>query len=72
MGRTHIPTVRCPKDNGGCGRDDKWRVGLDRGLARITLDCMNCNYRYSFPLDTERLREMYTGPLDETGKRVPA
>lgn len=72
MMRTHINTVRCPKENGGCGHDDVWRVGLDRELERITLDCMHCNYRHSFPLNVRRLNAVYTGPTDETGEAVTA
>ena len=65
-----INSIRCPTDNGGCGKNDNWRVALDHKSSRIILDCSSCNYRHSFPLDVGKLTLCFTGPVDEAGAVV--
>lgn len=65
-----INSIKCPKENGGCGRDDTWRVALDRQAERFILDCTSCGYRHSFPLDVSKLTQYFTGPVDESGEAI--
>lgn len=65
-----IASLKCPKENSGCGQSGKWRIAVDREWKRLALECTKCGYRMSFPLDLERMSEWYTGPLDETGKSI--
>ncbi|KKN10562.1 hypothetical protein LCGC14_1035500 [marine sediment metagenome] len=65
-----INSIKCPTDNGGCGKDDNWRVALDRKTGRIVLDCGSCSYRHSFPLDISKLTQRFTGPIDENGQVI--
>ncbi len=64
-----LPSLLCPKENGGCGYW-AWQVTLDRANKRVILDCANCGYRTSLPLDMGRLNDGFTGPLDESGAVV--
>ena len=69
-----IRSYRCPKKNGGCGKDDRWIVVLDdQGLPpdwpRLICECGACGYRMSFPLSTDETGP-WTGPIDITGRPV--
>ena len=67
-----IPSMRCPKENGGCGEDGKHSVAIDRSSGRIAIDCQ-CGYRTSLPLDPTKMTVRWgLGPLDETGPEVKA
>ena len=69
-----VRSYRCPKKNGGCGRDDAFIIALDdQGPSpkwpRLICDCSNCGHRMSFPLSTEETGP-WTGPIDATGRSV--
>jgi hypothetical protein len=76
--RKSIPSMKCPTTNGGCGKEDGFRVAVDRGSHRVIVDCQ-CGHRISLPLDTGALNSVSiyksmvgAGILDETGEGVPS
>lgn len=69
-GRPDLHRLKCPVENGGCGLEDGWKVAIDREARRIVLDCAACEYRISLPLERERLSDLFSGPLDESGTRA--
>jgi len=59
--------LKCPKENGGCGEQDKFKIAIDRLGKRIAVDC-KCGYRFSLPIiPDEKEIKKYSGYLDETG-----
>jgi len=63
-----MKSIKCPKENGGCGSDHSWRVAMNQRYKRLEMECCKCGYRTGFFLDMDKLSEHYHGPLDETGK----
>lgn len=62
-------SLRCPKENGGCGADNCWRIAI--ATERFILECTNCNsYRISLHRKFQDYPNFYSGPLDETGEEV--
>lgn len=39
-----LSSLKCPKENGGCGQSNMWCATLDRESNRIILNCTNCKY----------------------------
>ncbi len=70
MSKTHITSFKCPPANGGCGNFESWLIALDYSTNRLSIDCLNCGYRFGFFLEQERLTTKYTGPLDRSGPEV--
>ncbi len=65
-----IRSYRCPKKNGGCGKDDRWTIALqDTPEPQLVCVCQNCNYRMFFPLSENKI-EPWTGPIDMTGRAI--
>lgn len=60
--------LKCPKSNGGCGKQDNFNIAISRTADRLIIDC-NCGYRFSVPIRNEDLKK-YTGPIDATGEKV--
>ncbi len=65
-----IRSYRCPKKNGGCGKDDRWTIALrEMPVPVLMCVCQNCEYRMNFPLSTSQIAA-WTGPIDVTGKGI--
>lgn len=71
------PSLRCPKEAGGCGRDYSFRIALGpgprRGVANLFAECTGCGRKFSFVLassSADITSGKATGPVDLTGAPI--